>query len=134
MKTEQIDRIQSNYPKAFSHLEDFLYERMSTDKVGMQEIEKLEKQFGDGKKASARILLAMGERFLYEYFDPQKIYVFVSASRIVGEFDTDWEGTEVAWHTTIPGEMGESDIYKTRQEAETAAFTRAFQILEEKLG
>jgi hypothetical protein len=65
------------------------------------------------------------ERLLYDFFDENKIFIDIDH-----EFGEDWtycidqEGT---------GHDGTGLIYKSRSEAEQAAFTEAFKILNDKL-
>jgi hypothetical protein len=130
MKTEQIDKIISDYPQAFEDLENFLEENMKKDKLGLAELEKLGAKFGNGKRAAAKILLAMGERFLYEFFDLKGIYVCVVRYFSVGEDS----GPKWMPDVSVMMETETLKVCDTRQEAESEGFRIAFKLLQSKLG
>ena len=66
-------------------------------------------------------------RYLYDFFDEQDIYVEVYPVNI----DINFRAMD--WSYDISNESIEVYGYKTRTEAETEAFEKAFQILEERL-
>ncbi|MCK5606295.1 hypothetical protein KAR91_30625 [Candidatus Pacearchaeota archaeon] len=67
-------------------------------------------------------------RHLYDFFDENDINIFVRLSDITNSFlPFDWDIVyEDIYHSSYLE-------YKTRKEAEQAAFTKAFEILEQKL-
>jgi len=69
----------------------------------------------------------MSMRRLYDFFDERGIYIDIDCeSVIVGdhwEFTIDQKGK---------GHEGNEELYSTRKQAETAAFTKAFEILEKQ--
>lgn len=129
MKTEQIDKIISDYPKAFETLENFLEESMKKDQQGLAELNKLGAQFGNGKRAAAKILLSMGQRFLYEFFDDRGINVCV-----VRYFSIDDKSIKWMPDVSVMMETETVKVCDTRQEAEAEGFEIAFKLLESKLG
>ena len=69
--------------------------------------------------------IGLDDRYLYDFFDENEIWIDIDH-----EFGTDWTFTI---DNGGNGHDGDGTIYKTRTEAETAAFTKAFEIFEEKL-
>ena len=68
-------------------------------------------------------------RNLYDFFDEQEIWIEISADRINGWMFEMFKLTEDYWSVLFSAKF----TYKTRIEAETAAFIKAFELLEEKL-
>jgi hypothetical protein len=65
-------------------------------------------------------------RFLYDFFDGYEIFVNVANFRD--------EETPNRWAFRLQGITEEETIYRSRPEAETEAFEKAFEILEKQLG
>ena len=75
-------------------------------------------------------------RYLYDFFDENEIYVEVgvySEYNNKGEMEFIWAINELIVGCINELANGDSVIHKIRTEAETAAFTKAFEILEGKL-
>jgi hypothetical protein len=70
-----------------------------------------------------------GPRVLYDFFDENDIYIGIDVGRYVGEKHMNYEYS--IWETEDCVEM--SKCYLSRFEAEESAFTKAFEILEERL-
>ena len=67
-------------------------------------------------------------RDLYDFFDENGIFIRV-------DFEFNEDGLEWAYYINRPNfrKTYVGDYYKSRKEAETEAFTKAFEILESKL-
>ncbi len=147
------NKIKEQYPKAFKKFQDWCIRskdafniEFSTDNDDLRDgfmfewtVEKR------GKFARQKTSLFMQEdiRTLYDFFDEQGIII---------EIGLDSEFTDENGEVTIPecfyyqlyhnvrdatedlSPAGYNAGYKTRTEAETAAFEKAFEILETKLG
>lgn len=132
MKTEQIDALYKVCPGAMAAVEDYLDGHMRSTPQGIAELEALKGQFGSDKKAATRIFLAMGDRFLYEFFDEKEIYIMVEAFATIG--DKGEYPTKVKWMPAIVGVNRDTESFGSRQEAEANAFGIALKHLESKLG
>ena len=64
------------------------------------------------------------DRWLYDFFDEQGIYVIINRSPADNEF---------FWSIDIDKDFCDGDYTNTRTEAEEQAFIKAFEILEDKL-
>jgi len=113
-------------------VEDYLEGHMKATPEGIKEMDALKGQFGTDKKAAARIFLAMGDRFLYEFFDEKKIYIHVEPYMALSTRG-DGKGI-IQWVPQIAGEVRDFDPADNRQQAEANAFGIALKILESKLG
>ena len=96
--------------------------------------------YKDGIHIWMAIWMPFDLRDLYDFFDGQEIFVWPSPeiqyTREIDEDDRNPHYVPEEWAYEIHDTAYELDIgypYKTRQEAEEAAFTKAFEILEEKL-
>ena len=72
------------------------------------------------------------DRWLYDFFDEQGIYINISREYLwEGEYDTnprrEWQGF-IEYEPSSEA----TDFYNTRTEAEEQAFIKAFEILEDK--
>lgn len=134
MKTEQIERIYKDSPKAALQVEEWLLSKMSEVPEGMKQFDALKGDFEKKRSYTTKFYMSMGPRFLYEFFDEREIYVLLSISRAVGEFDTKQEDADLWWEPVVTGATKhEVDMFRTRTEAEHAAFEEAFKILEGRL-
>jgi hypothetical protein len=135
MKTEQIDKLYRECPKAMASVEEYLGRHMNDVPV-MKEAQDLKKQLGSNTKATARLFLAMGERFLYEYFDEKELYIGITPfgqEELLSTFY--WRVRYKKGDNPLNEQAsGNSLSCDTRQGAEVAAFVKAFEILESKLG
>ena len=72
------------------------------------------------------------DRNLYDFFDEQELIIEIGV-----EYGKDCEDYWFEWFINLKGTGGADYLghkcYKSRSEAEQAAFTKAFEILEEKL-
>lgn len=128
MKTEQIERIYKEYPKATLHLEEWLLAKMREVPEGMTQFDALKGDFEKKRTYTTKFYLQMGPRFLYEFFDERGLYVTVKSKNNKGGF---------YWSVDISEDKQEmTEGLQTnfnRAEAEHAAFEAAFKILEGKL-
>lgn len=131
MKTEQIERIYKDSPKAAAEVENWLYKKMEEVPDGLKQFDTLKGEFAKKKTYTTKFYLQMGPRFLYEFFDEKGIYTLLNISRAVGEFNSDWEDADLWWKPIVTGSNREElDMVRSRTEAEHAAFEEAFKILE----
>ena len=113
--------IKEKYPKAFNQMNEWYGE-------GLLEFHHSENRYGHYFTDGVHIVEMWNDfldRNLYDFFDENEIWIDIDH-----EFGADWTFTI---DNGGNGHDGDGTIYKTRTEAETAAFTKAFEILEEKL-
>jgi len=103
------DEIKIKYPKSFDTLNEWMNNIVETDRIGIW----------------WNVLFSEIRGFLYDFFDEQKIYIEINF--------IDYEPF-FAWCISSKTESDLSRImYGNRNQAEEQAFSKAFEILEEKL-
>jgi len=121
------EEINKKYPKAF----DLFFEWFKGDpKAGMTKKEFLE--------VNDIVIMYGNLRELYDFFDEQEIYITITRSH---GFDADiCKGCECYPYIEVNRELAilardrhKGNHFKSRTEAEEAAFTKAFFLLEDKL-
>jgi len=80
------------------------------------------------------------KRLLYDFFDENEIWVIINLeiqyTRVIDEDDRNPHYVPEGFYYEINDNsyhLGGGGVFKTRREAETAAFMKAFEIFEEKL-
>lgn len=120
--------IAKSTPKAFKALNEWYGE-------GLLEFHPKENRFGHSFTDGVHVVCMWNDfevRDLYDFFDDQEIYVWVMRDnhRLVQNF---YCGIVIGDAEITSFDDFDIPNFKTRTEAETAAFTKAFELLEQKL-
>lgn len=126
--------ISEKYPKAWFQFLPWANELMSDFCNPESGIELLDKPDRDGNQLISPSgyecqAVPFPTRFLYDFFDAEGIYVQVVYA---GEKDWVW-GINLRDKPVFEVTARDEVSYPSRAEAETIAFTKAFEILEERL-
>jgi len=110
-----FDKIKSDFPKAWEWLSDWAHPQGKSFTYYL----------GIGWRSS------MGDRDLYEFFDAQEIYIRQNWTITDSEESEKMEFFCAIWEYNVC--ISGTDDFPTRAAAESSAFEKAFEILENKL-
>ena len=128
-----ITEIEKKYPKAFDKFIEWLVDDKKAQNIyyhydGLSNNEIIGAGY-DNFEDGCSYARGATMRDLYDFFDEQEI--IISINSIIGSDKTDWRWTIYNYKTVRI--YGSELTFNTRTEAEQESFTKAFEILEERL-
>ena len=119
-----FEQIKERYPKAWEKFENFAIvdPELEADSVGYSD---------DYVDDINRLSLTTLSGYLFRFFDEQGIYIVIDWCNFEYRITVYFPKFDIVYPCNEEN-IEEYQWFKTRQEAEQAAFTKAFEILEQK--